>query len=85
MILIAQIVNAISQLVTLVVIINVILSYFVSPYHPVKQTLDRVVEPMLAPIRRYMPSTGMVDFSPMVLILLVQIVARLLVGLLISI
>jgi len=31
-----------------------------------------------------MPQTGMLDFSPMILIILLQVVARLLVGLLIS-
>jgi uncharacterized protein YggT (Ycf19 family) len=31
-----------------------------------------------------MPQTGMLDFSPMVLIILVQIVARLLIGLLMA-
>jgi len=39
---------------------------------------------LLTPIRRLMPSTGMLDFSPMVLIILVQLVARLLIGILIA-
>jgi YggT family protein len=69
-------------LITLLVILQVILSYFMSPYHPVRQTVDSIVEPLLSPIRRIMPQTGMLDFSPMVLIILVQIVARLLIGLL---
>jgi YggT family protein len=55
-----------------------------SPYHPVRQALGSVVEPLLAPIRRLMPQTGMLDFSPMVLIILVQIVRRLLIGLLLA-
>lgn len=81
---IVQIINMLAQIITLLVIAQVVLSYFMSPYHPVRQAVDRVVEPLLAPIRRIMPQTGMLDFSPMVLIILVQIVARLLVGLLIS-
>ena len=81
---IVQIINMLAQLITLLVIAQVVLSYFMSPFHPVRQVVDRVVEPLLAPIRRIMPQTGMLDFSPMVLIILVQIVARLLVGLLIS-
>jgi YggT family protein len=40
---------------------------------------------MLAPIRRYLPPLGMIDFSPLVLIILVQIIARVLVSLLLSI
>jgi len=81
---IVQIINMLAQFITLLVIAQVVLSYFMSPFHPVRQVVDRVVEPLLAPIRRIMPQTGMLDFSPMVLIILVQIVARLLVGLLIS-
>jgi YggT family protein len=49
-----------------------------------RQTVDSVVEPLLAPIRRFMPQTGMLDFSPMVLLILVQIITRLLVGFLIT-
>lgn len=58
------------RLVILVVIIDVVLSYFMDPYQPVRRTLDRFVEPMLAPIRRLMPRTGAVDFSPMVLVVI---------------
>ncbi len=77
-------VNMIAQVITLLVIANVLLSYFLSPYHPARKFIDSLVEPLLAPIRRIVPSAGMLDFSPMVLILLVQIVARFLVGVLVT-
>ncbi len=75
-------INLFSQLVTLLVIAQAIMSFFVSPYHPVRQTLDNLLEPFYAPIRRILPPVGMLDFSPLVLIILVQIVSRLLIGLL---
>lgn len=75
-------INMIAQVITLLVIANVLLSYFLSPYHPARKFVDDLVEPMLAPIRRIVPSAGMLDFSPMVLILLVQIVTRFLIGVL---
>jgi YggT family protein len=59
---------------TWLVIINAILSYIISPFHPLKMALDRIVGPMLAPIRRIMPQTGMIDFSPLILIILLQLV-----------
>jgi len=62
------------QLITVLVVIDVVLSYFMSPFHPVRQFLDRIVEPMLAPIRRILPQTGMIDFSPLVLIILLQVI-----------
>ncbi|MGE5223814.1 MAG: YggT family protein [Omnitrophica WOR_2 bacterium] len=68
----------VQQLLVLVIIIKVFLSYFMAPYHPVRMFFDRLVEPMLVPIRRILPSTGMIDFSPMVLILLVIVIGSLL-------
>lgn len=66
------------------VIIAVLLSYFMSPYHPLRAAIDRVVEPMLAPIRRKMPQIGVFDFSPMVLIILLQLAGYLLTRLLLA-
>jgi len=77
-----QLIGIIAQFITLLVIVQVALSYFMPPYQPVRQAIDNLVEPLLAPIRRLLPQTGMLDFSPLILIILVQIVARLLVGLL---
>ena len=79
-----QLINLISQLITIVVIIQVFLSYFMDPYHPVRQSLDRLVEPLYAPIRKFLPQTGMIDFSPLILIVLVQVVSRLLVNILVT-
>jgi YggT family protein len=83
--LIARIINVIVQLITLVVIIKVFLSYFMSPYHPLRYNLDRIVDPMLNPIRRLIPSVGMLDLSPIILIVIVQIFGRIIVTLLISV
>ena len=63
------------------VIAHVILSYFMSPYHPVREIVDRIVNPMLTPIRQVMPFMGGLDFSPLVLIILLQVLGRLLASL----
>jgi YggT family protein len=60
------------------VLVSVILSYFMDPYHPLRRFLDRIVEPMLAPIRRIVPLVGMLDFSPLILIVLIQLIGNLL-------
>lgn len=73
-------VHRLFQLLTLIVLIKVILSYFMSPYHPVREFFDRIVEPFLQPIRRVLPSTGMIDFSPLVLFLVIQILDVLITG-----
>jgi YggT family protein len=78
------IINIVSQLLVLLVFISVILSYIMDPYHPIRRGVDNIVEPMLAPIRRVVPLLGMLDFSPLVLILLIQLVKSLLVSLLLN-
>lgn len=80
----AQMIGIVEQIIILLVIVSVILSYFMSPYHPVRETLDRLVEPMLRPIRRVLPSLGAFDFSPLVLIILVQLIGTVLQNIFIS-
>ena len=79
-----SIISTVSQFLILLVIVSSVLSFFMSPYHPVKQTLDRIVEPMLAPIRRVVPLIGMLDFSPLILIILLDLVSRALIAFLVS-
>ncbi|MFO7623774.1 MAG: YggT family protein [Anaerolineales bacterium] len=77
-------INLLAQVITLLVIVKVILSYFMSPYHPIRETIDRIVNPLLDPIRRVMPSTGMIDFSPLVLLVLMQILRSVLISVLVG-
>lgn len=83
-ILIANIINFIANLFIFLVIANAVLSFFLDPYHPLRLTLDRIVNPFLAPIRRIVPLIGMLDLSPLILIILVEILARALVSFLSS-
>lgn len=81
---VAQMIDLIANVLTILVIAWAILSWFVPPYHPLRETLGRVVEPMLAPIRRVLPTMGGVDFSPMILIIVIVLVARILTSLILS-
>ena len=71
-------VDILTRLFVLLLIVHVVLTYFMSPFHPVRLRIDSIVEPMLNPIRRVIPTVGMFDFSPLILILLAQIVSMLL-------
>lgn len=82
--LLITLVNYLSLAFSLLLIAYVVLSYFMDPYHPVRSTVDRMVNPILNPIRRIMPQTGMLDFSPLVAIILVQIIEFILTRLIIS-
>jgi len=55
------------------VIIQAILSW-VNPLAPVMPVLHTLTAPLLNPIRRFMPHLGGLDFSPLVLIVLAQII-----------
>ncbi|MGA2491236.1 MAG: YggT family protein [Anaerolineales bacterium] len=79
---IANIINLVANLFIFIVIADSVLSFFMSPYHPIRVTLGRIINPFLAPIRRIIPLVGMLDLSPLILIILVEILARALISLL---
>jgi YggT family protein len=73
-----SIILIIEQALYLLILVKVILSYFMDPFHPVRQSIDRLIEPLLRPIRQVVPSFGRFDFSPLILLILVQIVGAIL-------
>ena len=80
-----QIVQLVFNVFSLLLLARVLISWFnPNPYSPVVQFLHRVTEPVLAPIRRVLPQTGMMDFSPMVAIILLIIIQRILQQLIFS-
>jgi len=77
-----SIVQVIFNILTFLVFITVILSYFLSPYHPIRSFLDRIVNPLLAPIRRIVRPIQGLDFSPVILLLLLQLLQYILIRIL---
>ena len=45
------------------------------------RALDRITEPLYRPIRRILPDFGGLDFSPIVVLLLIVVIQKLLAGL----
>ena len=76
----ATLINAIFTFLYLVILARVILSWFpnVSYNNPLVQFVYAVTEPIMSPIRRVMPNTGMFDFTPMVAIIVIVIVQNIL-------
>ncbi len=68
---------------TFVILADVLVGYFLDAFHPIRQFLDSVVQPFLTPIRKLLPPMGGLDFSPLVLFFLVELVGRALVGILV--
>jgi YggT family protein len=70
------------DLYSLVVFVAVILSWVrLSPDNPLVKITNAVVEPVLAPIRRVLPSLGGLDLSPMILLFALRAARGLLIGL----
>ncbi|MEK9162555.1 MAG: YggT family protein [Chloroflexota bacterium] len=62
-----------SQLFSLLILARILMSWVqVDRGNAVVKFIFDLTEPILAPIRKILPSSGMFDFSPMVAILLVE-------------
>jgi YggT family protein len=61
------------EVISWLVILHAIMSYFVPPTNPIRNAVDQMVEPMLRPIRSVVPRIGMFDLSPLVLLILIQV------------
>ncbi len=70
---------------SLILLGRVLLSWVnVSPYHPVARFLFSVTEPILAPVRRILPPSGAMDFSPLVVMLALLVLEKILVALVVA-
>ncbi len=84
-VILAQAISLLTNILIILIFVWVIVSWILSPYHPIRQALDRIVEPMLAPIRRVIPPVGMLDLSPIILMVLIELASRILISLLVRI
>ncbi|MEJ7754471.1 MAG: YggT family protein, partial [Candidatus Limnocylindrales bacterium] len=60
------------------VVLGRVLVSWVDPQfgNPVSRFLFETTEPLLAPVRKVMPQTGMFDFAPLVLLLVLGVLMR---------
>jgi len=68
----------------IIIILRVVSSWFPvnygSPFAPIVRVLVQLTEPVLAPVRRVLPTAGPFDFTPIVVLLVVNIVLPRLLG-----
>lgn len=67
-------IQTIGQILTIIVIIDAVLSFIMAPDHPIRSALGQILRPLYAPIRRLMPTMGGLDFSPIILLLVIRAV-----------
>jgi YggT family protein len=73
-------INVLAQALALAIVVRAILSWVPMrlPFG-IGELVWNVTEPILAPIRRWLPLAGGIDFSPIIALLLIQLVAAMLV------
>jgi YggT family protein len=66
------------QLFQLVLLARVLLSWFpnIDRSNQLVQLLYQITEPVLAPVRQMLPQTSGVDFSPLIVFLLISVLMR---------
>ena len=86
---VVDIANLLLSVVTWIIIIQVILSWLFAfnvlntssnGVRAFALALERITEPLYRPIRRLLPDFGGIDFSPLVILILIQVLRKLLAG-----
>src|SRR3954447_14749357 len=84
-----DIVNLLLSIVTWIIIAQVILSWLFAfnvlntssqGVRTLATAIDRLTAPLYRPVRRILPDFGGIDFSPLVILILIQILQKLLTG-----
>ena len=70
-----SLIRILCEVLTVVIILRVIVSWFSPrPTNRLAIILCNITEPILAPLRRIIPRVGMLDFTPFVAIVLLQLI-----------
>ena len=73
----ALFIQILAYVLLIAIFIRVIISWTgMSPDNPIYGVIHEITEPILAPIRQFMPRIGMIDLSPMVAGFLLVLVAQ---------
>ncbi len=88
-----EIADLLLSIVTWIIIAQVILSWLFafnilntssSGVRTIAVAIDRMTAPLYRPIRRILPDFGGIDFSPLVILILIQVLKKLLSGVVIQ-
>ena len=78
----AFIVQGIFTVLMWIIIIQAVLSWLLSPFHPYVQMLGQASEPVLKPFRKLPLTIGNFDFSPLVAVVALSVIKNILLRLL---
>ena len=79
--LIVQIIQGLFTAIRWLIFARIIISFLqaftkIDPYNPLIKFINEITEPLMAPFRRLIPPIGGMDFSPIVLFLVIGVVER---------
>ena len=73
----AQMINSVLGIFVFAIFIRSILTWFpIGRDNPIQLLVNQVTEPVLGPVRRYLPKFGNMDLSPMVVIIVILFVIQ---------
>lgn len=72
-------VELIVTLITVLLILNVLASFVLDPWHPARRFLNQLAEPLLRPFRGLLPPVGMFDFTIMLALIVIQVLGQLVI------
>ncbi len=73
-----SIIRILCDVLTMIILLRVVVSWYSPrPTNKLVIILYRVTEPFLAPLRRIIPRVGMFDFTPLVAVILIQLIRQL--------
>ena len=71
------------QVLIFAILLDALISWFpIAPDSPIVRLLDDITEPILSPLRRVVPRLGMFDITPIVAMVLLEILQSMIVSML---
>ena len=78
-----DVVNLAFEVMMWLVVIRCILSFIRhNPYQPIIRFIYDITEPIMAPFRRLLPTAGGIDFSPIIVWMVLMLLRNLVLGIL---
>jgi YggT family protein len=80
-----NLINLLYYAIVILIFARIVLSFInISPYHPASRLVYDLTEPVLGPVRRYIPPMSGFDFSPLIVLLVAGFLRRLLLSVVIA-